>query len=72
MISRGVGDGPFTARIHKIDAGSGKAQLAFGSGGSIDLGEFVVSSLLADGSGTLVAGASFDESGPSEVVQRHQ
>ncbi len=72
MISRGVGDGPFTARIHKIDAGSGKTQLAFGSGGSIDLGEFVVSSLLADGSGTLVAGASFDENGPSEVVQRHQ
>ncbi len=72
LVARQIGDGPFTARIQKLHAATGKPTVAFGVNGAVDLGEFALTSLLPDREGFLDAGTGFDPSGPVEVVQRRQ
>ena len=67
-----IGEGPFSAQMLKLDAATGKPKVAFGVNGAVDLGQFALTGLLADGEGFLNAGSLFDASGPVEVIQRRQ
>ncbi|NAZ88251.1 NHL repeat-containing protein [Kineococcus indalonis] len=72
LLGRHLGTGPFLSRLEKVVARTGAPVRRFGTDGSLDLGEFMLGSVVADHGGVLVSGHRADPWAPLGVVRRYE
>ncbi|WP_432573180.1 NHL repeat-containing protein [Kineococcus sp. SYSU DK005] len=72
FLGRHLGVGPFLSRLEEVVARTGAPVRRFGTDGSVDLGEFLLVSVVPERGGVLVGGFRADPWAPLGVVRRYQ